>query len=173
MNFRRYYVPDSIVFITSVVERRDPVFANELYLGLLRETLRKTKELHPFDMIAYVFLPDHMHLLIKPTGTSNFSRIMQSAKSNFTHSYKQAIGIDGNMKFWQKRFYDHVVRDADDFENHVNYIHCNPIKHGYVTRPEDWPHSSFSVWKQRGAYPERWGWKMYEAAYSFNVDDVE
>ena len=173
MNFRRYYVPDSIVFITNVVQGREPVFAHEPTLNLFLETLRNTKKLHSFIMIAYVFLPDHMHLLIRPNGRSSFSQIMQSAKSYFTHAYKDMLGIDGRMKFWQKRFQDHVIRDDEDFENHANYIHYNPVKHGYVTRPEDWPHSSFSAWKSRGFYPEQWGWTLPDSLTSFNRDDLE
>ncbi len=102
-------------------------------------------------------LPDHMHLLIRPTGESSFSKIMQSAKSYFTHAYKEALGIEGSLKFWQKRFYDHVIRDEEDLANHLHYIHYNPVKHGYVTHPEDWPYSSFLAWQQKGAYPERCG----------------
>jgi len=173
MNFRRYYIPNSIVFITNVVHNREPVFANEVYLNLFRQTLHNTKELHPFTMIAYVFLPDHMHLLLKPTDASNFSKIMQSAKSYFTHSYKQKLGISGSMKFWQKRFHDHIIRDEEDFANHIDYIHYNPVKHGYVTQPEDWLHSSFSSWQQKGAYPDHWGWALPDTQISFNPDSAE
>jgi putative transposase len=173
MRFRRYYVPGAIVFLTVVVNRREPIFANETHLTLLRETLYNTKQLHPFVMLAYVFLPDHMHLLIRPTGESNFSKIMQSAKTYFTHAYKEAMSIEGGLKFWQKRFYDHVIRDEDDLANHLHYIHYNPVKHGYVTHPEDWPYSSFLAWKRKGAYPERWGWSLPDALASIQLGDLE
>jgi len=157
-NIRRYYLPNRIVFITQVVHNRDPIFANEIYVALLREKLRIVKSLHPFAMLGYVFLPDHFHLLIKPTGASNFSRIMHSLKSNFTKEYKVMKNINGPMKFWQKRFWDYLIRDETYFEHHLHYIHYNPIKHGYVHRPEDWPNSSFLAWKERQAYPNQWGW---------------
>jgi len=173
MNFRRYYIPNSIIFITNVVHNREAVFANETYLNLFRQTLHRTQELHPFTMLAYVFLPDHMHLLIKPTEASNFSKIMQSVKSNFTYAYKQKLGIRNSVKFWQKRFYDHIIRDEQDFAHHIDYIHYNPVKHGYVTRPEDWSNSSFSVWKEKGAYAEYWGWALPDTLAAFNADDVE
>lgn len=173
MKFRRYYVPDAIVFITNVVARREPIFANDTYLTLWRTTLRHTQQLHPFVMLGYVFLPDHMHLLLRPTGQSNFSKIMQSAKSYFTHAYKDARGIEGKMKFWQKRFYDHVIRDEADLANHLHYLHYNPVKHGYVARPEAWPHSSFLAWQQKGAYPEHWGWSLPDTVASFQIDDLE
>lgn len=173
MNFRRYYIPNSIIFITNVVYNREPIFANAVYLNLFRETLHNTKALHPFIMLAYVFLPDHMHLLLKPTGASDFSKIMQSAKSYFTYVYKQKLGMNGRMNFWQKRFYDHIIRDEEDLAHHIDYIHYNPVKHGYVTRPEDWQHSSFLTWQQKSAYPARWGWTLPDALAAFNPADAE
>jgi len=160
MNFRRYYTPNSIVFITQVVEGRAPVFKNQAHLDLLRTTLHNVQKYHPFSMLGYVFLPDHFHLLLKPTGSSNFSQIMHSLKPNFTKAYKQTLGLTGSMKFWQKRFWDHVIRDEIDLQRHLDYIHYNPVKHGWTPKPEDWPHSSFTHWKARGAYPDEWGWMV-------------
>jgi len=162
MDFRRYYIPNAIVFITQAVQDRQPVFASTQHLDLLRSTLRNVQALHPFAMLAYVFLPEHLHVMLKSTGRSNFSQIMHSLKPNFTKAYKQAVGLTGNVKFWQKRFWDHVIRDEDDLHRHLDYIHYNPVKHGWVARPEDWPHSSFLHWKNRGAYPEQWGWSPLE-----------
>lgn len=124
-------------------------------------------------MIAFVFLPDHFHLLIKPTGASNFSKIMQALKGNFTKEYKDLVGVTGSMKFWQKRFADHIIRDEDDLAHHIHYIHYNPVKHGLVSRPEDWPDSSFLEWKHRGFYPERWGWSLPDALAGFQADEVD
>jgi putative transposase len=87
MNFRRYCVPNAIVFITQVVQDCAPVFRDETHLELLRSTLRRVKALHPSSMLSYAFMPDHFHLLIKPTGDSNFSQIMHSLKPNFTKAY--------------------------------------------------------------------------------------
>ena len=140
MNFRRYYIPGSAVFITQVVQDREPVFREPKNLDLLREILHNVKELHPFVMLGYVFLFDHFHLLIQPAGESNFSDIMRSFKSNFTKEYKKRMGLSSSqsMKFWQKRFWDHVIRDDRDFENHLHYIHYSPVKHGYVKDPRVW-----------------------------------
>lgn len=88
MNFRRYYIPGSAVFLTQVVENREPVFKDENILELLLAVLRKVKELHPFTMLGYVFLFDHFHLLIQLTSGDNFSQIMHSLKPNFTKEYK-------------------------------------------------------------------------------------
>lgn len=158
VNIRRYYIPNSIVFITQVVDRRIPIFVHQVFIDLLRENLRETKKYHPFSMIGYCFLPEHFHVMIRPTGASNFSDIMHSLKPNFTKDYKKQIGISGSMKFWQKGFWDHVIRDEQDFVRHLDYIHYNPVKHGLVETPEAWAHSSFVDWKQKGAYMDRWGW---------------
>lgn len=106
MNFRRYYILGSAVFITQVVQDREPAFHNPANVNLLREILRNVKGLHPFVMLGYVFLYDHFHMLIQSTGESNFSDIMRSLKTNFTREYKKVIGLDTSqtMKFWQKRF---------------------------------------------------------------------
>jgi len=160
VNFRRYYVPNAIIFITQVVQDRVPVFRDQAHLELLLSTLRCVKELHPFSMLGYVFMPDHFHLLIKPTEDSNFSQIMHSLKPNFTKAYKRSIGVTGSMKFWQKRFWEHTIRDEMDFGCHLDYIHYNPVKHQLVTKPEDWTYSSFLAWKERGVYPDGWGWSV-------------
>lgn len=161
MNFRRYYVPGAAVFITQVVQYREPVFRNPEYIVLLREILHNVKVLHPFLMLGYVFLPDHFHWIIQPAGEGNFSDIMRSFKMNFTKEYKKLIGLSPSqsMKFWQKRFWDHVIRDDRDFENHLHYIHFNPVKHGYVKDPRDWKDSSYIEWETRGLYPPAFGWE--------------
>jgi putative transposase len=159
MNFRRYYIPGSAVFLTQVVEGREPVFRDVALAELLLETLRNVKQLHPYNMLGYVILPDHFHLLIQVTE-GNFSIIMHSLKPNFTKAYKSMLGLTSAdaMKFWQKRFWDHVIRDDRDFENHLHYIHFNPVKHGYVTDPRSWKYSSYIEWEKRGLYPPAFEW---------------
>lgn len=164
MNLRRYYIPGSAVFITQVVQDREPVFRGYKNVDLLREILLNVKQLHPFTMLGFVFLPDHFHLLIQPTGESNFSAIMHSLKPNFTKEYKKVLGFSPSqsMKFWQKRFWDHVIRNDRDFENHLRYIHYNPVKHGFVTDPRVWKDSSYLEWEKRGLYPPAFDWKEPE-----------
>ncbi len=172
MNIRRYYIPGSAVFITQVIQDREPIFRNPNYANLLREILHNVKEIYPFLMLGYVFLYDHFHFIIQPTGESNFSDIMQSLKTNFTREYKKILGLSPSqsMKFWQKRFWDHVIRDDRDFENHLHYMHFNPVKHGYVQDPRAWENSSYIEWEKRGLYsapfewdePKEINWDNYE-----------
>jgi REP-associated tyrosine transposase len=100
VSLRRYYVADAIVFITQVMRDRRPILADDGAMALLRATLRQVKTLHPFSMLGYVFLPDHLHLLIHPTGDSDFSQIMHSLKPNFTKAYKAAKGHTGGLRIW-------------------------------------------------------------------------
>jgi putative transposase len=160
VNFRRYYIPGAAVFITQVVKNREPVFRDDRNIKLLREILCNVQEIHPFRMLGYVFLLEHFHVIIQPIGKSNFSDIMHSLKMNFTREYKQLLGLPSSqsMKFWQKRFWDHVIRDDQDLENHLHYIHFNPLKHGLVKDPRGWTDSSYMEWETRGLYPPAFKW---------------
>ena len=169
----RYYVPEAVVFVTQVVHRRIPVFRQPHFVDLLRRNLYETKRHHPFSMLAYCFLPDHFHLMLRPTGASNFSAIMHSFKPNFTKDYKAHLGITGSMKFWQKGFWDHVIRSPEDLQRHFDYIHYNPVKHGLVAHPEDWSYSSYRIWQSRGFYPERWGWQLPSTIQGYQWDESE
>jgi putative transposase len=149
---RRWYVPNAVYFITCVTRNRKPIFANADCLNLLRETLRSVRKVYPFHMQAYVFLPDHFHLLVHiPLGT-DISRLMQSVQWNYALNHKRLLGITSPIRLWQRGFWNHVIRDEDDWERHFNYIHCNPVKHGYAAEPMDYPHSSFAEYVRRGWY---------------------
>ncbi len=173
MNIRRYYVPNSIVFITQVVEGRIPIFADNAHMALLLTIIRVAHDRYPFKMLGYIFLPDHFHLLIKLEPNITHSQIMHSIKPNFTKAYKQTLGVAGPMRFWQRRYWDHVIRDDEDFECHLHYIHYNPVKHGLVAKPEDWAHSSYRYWQEKDAYPERWGWVLPAELQGMNTSEYE
>jgi len=119
--------------------------------------MRNVKVIHPFLMRAYAFLFDHFHLLIFVPDTTDISRILHSIQRNFTLNYKKAYSITCKVKIWQRGFWDHVIRDERDFVNHFHYIHYNSVKHGYVSKPEDYPHTSFHEYVKRGWYEIGWG----------------
>lgn len=157
-DYRRYYIPNAIVFITCVTRDRLPFLHDERNVQLLLETMRRVQEIHPFHLLAYVFLPDHFHwLMLVDPGCDTFSTILHSVKRNFTLNYKKAHQIDTAFNAWQDRFWDHIVRDDQDFKNHFDYIHWNPVKHGLTMRPEDWAHSTYRHWLERGYYETGWG----------------
>jgi putative transposase len=154
---RRWYVANAVYFIVGVTQDRRPLFANEWNITILRETLRRVKEIYPFTMHAYVFLPDHFHILIFVPETTHISKLMQSWQRNFTLNYKTAHNITASLRLWQRGFWDHVIRDADDYERHFHYIHYNPVKHGYVQQVGAYPHSSFHEYVKREWYDPDWG----------------
>jgi putative transposase len=167
--FRRYYQPESIVFITSITRLRFPYLKGHENLTLYWNTLHAVKEICPFKILAYVILPDHFHWLLDMTETDgDFSKILHSFKRNYTWNYKKKMGIDQSISLWQQRFWDHVIRDEFDLERHFNYIHWNPVKHGYVDEPEIWDESSFRHWYDRGYYEE--GWESRRSTY---VDEMD
>jgi putative transposase len=142
-DFRRYYQPNSIVFVTSVTKNRIPFLRADEDVRLFLDTARKVQEFHPFILLAYVILPDHFHWLLRPHDhEGNISKILHSVKRNFSLNYKTSHQVDHPIHLWQSRFWDHIIRDERDLSMHFDYIHWNPIKHGYVERPEDW---SFSI----------------------------
>jgi len=154
---RRWYVANAIYFIVAVTRDRQPLFANEENVALLRATVRRVKALHPFTIHAYAIMPDHLHLLLFVPETSNISVIMQSIQWNYTRNYKQVHGIRASVRLWQRGFWDHVIRDEADLQRHMDYIHYNPVKHGLVRRPLDFPHTSLAEYVRRGWYDPDWG----------------
>jgi len=154
---KRAYVDEGLYFITAVTQQRRRIFADETEIERLRETMRQVKKIHPFTMRAFVFLHDHFHLMIRIGATTDISTVIHSIKRNYTLNYKEAWGENGRVTLWQKGFWDHVIRNEQDFQKHLNYIHYNPVKHGYVTRPEDYPFSSYMEYIKRGWYEIGWG----------------
>jgi putative transposase len=156
-NFHRYYIPNGIIFITCVTHDRSPFLQKDEDVQLFIETSRNVQQLYPFQLLAYVILPDHFHWLIKPDNKDgNFSNILQSLKRNFTLNFKNKHEISTPLKLWQPRFWDHVIRSEDDMEKHINYIHWNPVKHAYVKKPEDWLYSTYRHWLKLGFYGPEW-----------------
>jgi putative transposase len=154
---------DRLVFATQAVGDRAPIFRDPMYASMLLDTFRAVKMVHPYAMVGYCLLPDHFHIMVQPTFPETISTIIQSVKRNFTLDYKRRIGVAGRMDFWQKSFMDHILRDEIDRQRHLDYIHINPIRHGYASRPEDWEWSSFRAWKERGVYADGWAWHLDDA----------
>jgi putative transposase len=149
-------VPNAVYFITAVTAGRRPLFGDPQAMTLLRPTVRNVKPLYPFRMHGYAFLPDHFHLLLHVPETTSISDLIGSIKWNTTRNYKAAQKIVGSTSLWQRSFWDHVIRDETDYEQHLEYIHYNPVKHGYVDRPMAYGHSSFAEYVRRGWYGVDW-----------------
>jgi len=162
--YRRTYIPGATWFFTVNLALRE---GNQLlvdHIDDLRHAFRYIKEKHTFRLDAVVVLPDHLHCLwTLPAGDTNFSMRWNLLKGHFSRAIGKGEQISRSRQkrrergVWQRRFWEHLVRDQDDFNLHVDYIHWNPVKHGWVERVADWPHSSFHEYTARGVYPEDWG----------------
>jgi putative transposase len=166
-NYRRAMQPGGTFFLTLVTERRRPIFAAGAARALLRKAIDRCRRFHPFELCAIVLLHDHLHLLITlPDGDADFSRRITFIKSAFTQSYLASGGREQPRSssrlrqrargVWQRRFWEHTIRDEADRIRHLDYIHYNPVKHGYVNCPHAWPHSSFQRFVVWGHYEHDW-----------------
>jgi len=123
--------------------------------NLLSESFEKVKKATPFDIIAQVILPDHFHIVFDPLN-NNPSTLLQRIKMSFGNSYRIKMKMKGG-RIWQNRFWDHIIRDQDDLNNHIDYIHYNPVKHGFAANPADWKYSSVHEYIKQGVYTKDWG----------------
>ncbi|MHB1187250.1 REP-associated tyrosine transposase [Thiobacillus sp.] len=164
-NYRRAYEGGATYFFTVVAYRRQPILTRPDVLDALRDAFRKVRQTEPFKLDAVVILPDHLHAIwTLPPGDADFGARWGMIKRFVT----KAVGKSGlapvtdSMKarrecgIWQRRFWEHLIRDDEDYARHMDYIHYNPVKHGHVENPADWPHSSFQKCVERGIYPMDW-----------------
>ncbi len=166
MKYRRMYIKGGTYFFTLVSFYRRPTFWVQKSIDLLKAAIDYTSGRMPFEVIAYVILPDHLHYIwTLPEKSSDYSTRWRLIKSYFTRYYDHKDGIEistSRMKksekgIWQRRFWEHLIRDEADLVKHVEYIHYNPIKHGYVQSLMDWKYSSFFTYVEDGLYPSKWG----------------
>lgn len=153
----------SYFFTVNLAERH----ANRLlidHIDLLREAFRQTRKDHPFAIDAIVILPEHLHCLWRlPPGDADYSTRWRLIKARFSMALPKTERISQSRRrknergLWQRRYWEHVIRDEQDYQNHVDYIHYNPVKHGHVQAARDWPYSSFHRWVTQGFYDENWG----------------
>jgi putative transposase len=166
-DYRRARRPGGRFFFTLVTEGRAPILCTETARSILHRALAECAATRPFVLDAMVLLPDHLHgMWTLPSGDSDYSTRWAFIRSRFTHEWLGAGGAEerrtGSRIFnrrrgvWQRHFWEHLIDDEDDFEQHLNYLHYNPVKHGYTACPHLWPFSSFQKWVSRGAYEGGW-----------------
>jgi len=161
--YRRVKTPGATYFFTvNLADRQDnPLLVN--HIGLLRQVFRRIKQDHPFLIDAMVVLPDHLHCLwTLPPGDADYKTRWALIKAGFSRGIplverrSRSRMKRGERGIWQRRFWEHLIRDDRDYRRHVDYIHWNPVKHGWVERVSDWPHSSFHAHVRRGIVPVDW-----------------
>jgi putative transposase len=126
--------------------------------------VREVKQAHPFEIVAWVVLPEHTHAVWSlPPGDSDYSMRWNQIKGRCSRCIPKGEPLSESRVdkrergLWQRRFWEHLIRDDEDLEKHVNYVHYNPVRHGYVGRVADWRFSSFHLFVRRGWLPADWG----------------
>lgn len=168
---RRYLrnrVPGGTYFLTLVTHQRRAILTSELGRRCLRQSIRRIRRRRPFDVVAIVLLPDHWHAILQlPRSDDDYSTRVSQIKASFTRRFLAHSGVEGKTSasrqrkreraVWQRRFYEHTIQDEEDLKRCADYVHYNPVKHGYVPRVADWPWSSFHRFVRLGEYPPEWG----------------
>jgi putative transposase len=161
-DYRRSRLPGATYFFTvNLFDRRSDLLVT--HIDALREAVRKVRRRSPFGIDAWVVLPDHMHCLwTLPDGDCDFSARWRAIKTAFSKSLpnieqRSPVMIRrGERGIWQRRYWEHTIRDDRDYAVHMDYIHFNPVKHGFVERLEDWPFSSFHRSLAQEVYLAEW-----------------
>jgi putative transposase len=167
-DYRRYFVPGGTYFFTLVTAARAPLFGIAGARSLLGAKLREERAEMPFETVAAVLLHDHLHVIwTLPPDDFAYPDRWKAVKAKFTAEW---LGLGGRKQrvskgyqrqrrrgIWQPRFIEHTIRDEEDLLNDANYIYYNPVKHGYVRCPRDWPWSSFHRYVLSGDYSPDWG----------------
>jgi putative transposase len=166
-DYRRAWYPGGTYFFTvNLLQRR----GNDLltrHIGQLRDAVRSVQLRHPFHIHGWVVLPDHLHCVIElPSNYADFAVRWRLIKMGFSKTMpkverlSRTRKIRGERGIWQRRYWEHLIRDDADMQAHMDYVHFNPVKHGLVSRVADWPYSTFHRLVERGVYPHDWGGGM-------------
>ena len=163
MYYRRVDIKGGTYFFTvNLAERKKTLLTDEI--DKLRVAINRVKKKHPFQLNAMVVLPDHLHAMMTlPLDDNDYSIRWALIKSGFsrqlpiTESINKSRKLKGERGIWQRRYWEHLIRDEHDYENHVNYIHYNPVKHQYVNAAVDWPYSTIHDHISQGLLSHDWG----------------
>ena len=166
MQYRRSKTPGGTFFFTVVTYRRNKILCHETNAALIKEAFLHVTTHHPFRIRAFVLLPDHIHCIwTLPENDNNYSMRWQLIKSYFSRRCQNKYKVmqtasrrnKGEQGLWQRRFWEHQMRDENDLVRHIDYIHYNPVKHRLVNSPGAWPYSSFHRYVKQGDYDADWG----------------
>ncbi len=161
-NYRRSDIAGASYFFTVNLADRSSCLLTE-QIALLRNAFEYVQSRHPFTIDAIVILPDHLHAIwTLPAGDKDFALRWRLIKTTFSRNvphgeYRSASREEkGERGIWQRRYWEHMIRDEQDYARHVDYIHINPVKHGWARQVSEWPHSSFHRYVRAGILPGGW-----------------
>lgn len=165
-NYRRANLAGGYYFFTVLTYNRRKILVDSRTRECLRKAWQKTRTKYPFEITAMCLLPEHVHCIWRlPEGDNDFSTRWRLIKRYFTKDYLDAGGKElkqsdsrkgkGEKGVWQRRFWEHQIRDEQDLQNHIDYIHYNPLKHSLVKTVEEWPWSTYHKFVKNGFYNHR------------------
>ena len=166
-NYRRVYQPGGIYFFTVNLLQRTNNDLLTRHIDHLRDAVRTVQRAYPFEIHGWVVLPDHLHCVIHlPAADGDFTTRWRLIKARFSRSlpndeWRSLVRRNrGERGIWQRRFWEHLIRDQADYVAHMDYVHINPVKHGVVQLVGDWPYSTFHRLVHQGVYPSDWAGSM-------------
>ncbi len=163
MQYRRADITGGTYFFTvNLAERKKTLLIDEIFL--LREAMNAVKRKHPFQLDAMVIMPNHLHAIwTLPPSDNDYATRWMLIKANFSRGLLKAERISDSRKakgergIWQRRYWEHLIRDERDFKQHVDYIHYNPVKHGYVKQAAEWEYTTIHQYIAKGLINRSWG----------------
>jgi len=162
-DYRRAWHPGGTYFFTVNLLQRQGNDLLTRHVNLLRDTVRLVRKHHPFVIHGWVVLPDHLHCVIElPSNDSDFATRWRLIKMGVSKGLPQSerrsrVRVNrGERGIWQRRYWEHLIRDEADFRAHMDYVHFNPVKHGLVKRVVEWPYSTFHRLVEQDIYPLDW-----------------
>lgn len=175
-DYRRNRVEGGTYFFTVAIAQRHLELLVQ-HIDLLKAALRDEKKYAPFINLGFVVLPDHLHAIWRlPRGDADYSSRWRRIKSSFSRALPKGEPVSnsriskGERGIWQRRFWEHTIRNEEDLQRHLDYVHYNPVKHGLVSSAADWPHSTFHKYVARGKYSRDWG-HGYEIEGDFGEEE--
>ena len=173
-NYHRSTTSGATYFFTVVTYKRNPILCNPAIREALRKAIIKVKKQMPFTIEAWVLMPDHLHCIwTLPPKDNDYSKrwglikraVSRSCKSFIAQVEHTTSGIKRHeLAFWQRRFWEHQIRDKNDFNQHMDYIHHNPVKHGLCKTPSQWRWSTIHRYIKKGIYT--YNWCMYDDSFN-------
>ena len=166
-NYRRQWNAGGVYFFTLVTHQRRGWLCHSLARQALREAIQTTRHKWPFEINAWVLLPDHLHCIwTLPDDDTDYATRWRLIKQRVSHRCASMFETEtvsasrikrGERAIWQRRFWEHVIRDVHDYRQHCDYIHYNPVKHQLCRYPLQWPYSTFRKFVNAGIYSTNWG----------------
>ncbi len=156
-----FYTP-GVCYVTCATIGRQPLLRATSVVHSLLSALAQVKERRPFHLLAYVVLPDHLHLLMRPDEGETARNIVGTLRRSFAADYRSLMGMPGPTPVWGDAPTIRPLHSADEFVMLLDYVHYNPVYHRVAARPEEWPPSSYEAWVARKVYKLGWGWQMPE-----------